>query len=289
VLPVHPDELFDVLDSTLTAGDQRLMTQSVEAQARGDARSALDLYLLTPHILDAPYDRQLHELIELGDDAPSWVLNRWVVRQAYLWMLCRRDPRIDTAVSLALAAGYDLDQDIDPTTLYRLGMLVAATDAVCMELATHMLGGLADYVDAAVDDRLVTRCSMLEAWVDAPLRPLRYEGNDCGDILATSLASGLQRRILDLGAMNDVEEGQHVLGRLVPIEQAPGLMFERRPMRIDEQTARDAAAIDASSGRAGSLLPGWLCAVADGVGDGRLIPGIVGRVGGTPLASDVPL
>lgn len=287
VIQVHPDELVDVLDRNLTADDEWLMTQSFEAQTTGDAQSALDLYLLTPHIVDAPYERQLREVIELGDNGPSWVLNRWVLRQSYLWMLCKRDPRIDTAVCLTLAACYERDPDIDPATLYRLGTLVAASDAVCAELATHMLGGLADYVDAAIGQRLLTGCSMLQAWVDAALRPLRYEGKDCGDILATDLASGLQRRILDLGAMNDVEAGQHLLGRLVPIEQAPGLMFERRPMRVDRETAHDAAAMEAANQHARAPLPGWLCAVARGVRDGRLLPGAVGLVGDTPLTSDV--
>ena len=120
------------------------------------------------------------------------------------------------------------------------------------------------------------------------MRPLRYEGKDCGDILVTDLVSGEQRRVLDLGGMSGACKGQDVLGRLVPVDQAPGLMFEERPLLIDAQTARVAASWDPGFTDGGMRLPGWVCALGDGVREGRLEDGVVALAGGTPLGSDVP-
>jgi hypothetical protein len=185
-------------------------------------------------------------------------------------------------VRLTLISCYELDESLDSAGLFRLGTLVAGCDQVCAELAVHGMSGLRDHVDQVVSERLHLRCSMLDAWLDAPLRPFRHDGHDYGDIIATDLTSVGQTRTLDLGATAGVDVGQHLLGRVVPIEQAPGVMFEERPLYVDAQTA-----LDVATGEHSSPLPGWLGAVERGTHAGRL-PCAVGRRAATPLTSDVP-
>ncbi len=118
------------------------MVRSLAAEAEGDAQADLDLYWQTPHIVRAPHELYLRELIALGAAAPSWVVNRWVVQHASLWMLLSHDPRTDDAVRLALMTCYELDQDLDSAGLFRLGTQVAACDWVYAELALHEMSGL---------------------------------------------------------------------------------------------------------------------------------------------------
>jgi hypothetical protein len=219
VVAVPSDELLDYFERTRTPEDEELMVRSLAAEAEGDAQAALDLYRQTPHIVRAPHELYLRELIALGAAAPSWVVNRWVVQQASLWMLLSHDLRTDDAVRLALMTCYELDQDLDSAGLFRL---------------------------------------------------------------VSDLVTGRRLQLLDIGAMVGADVGQHMLGRAVPIEQAPGLMFETRPRCVDQQTA-----LDAATRRRVDLLPGWLIAIGCGIDDGRL-PYAVGRMGGTPLSSDVP-
>lgn len=142
VVAVPSDELVDYFERTRTPEDEELMVRSLAAEAEGDAQAALDLYWQTPHIVRAPHELYLRELIALGAAAPSWVVNRWVVQHASLWMLLSHDPRTDDAVRLALMTCYELDQDLDSAGLFRLGTQVAACDWVYAELALHEMSGL---------------------------------------------------------------------------------------------------------------------------------------------------
>jgi hypothetical protein len=94
---VPADELQDFLDSHLTGRDRELALQSLRAAANGDAARALDLRRQGLHVKGAAAEHELLDVLLLGDEAPDWVLCRWIARQAYPWLLLTEDPRTDAA------------------------------------------------------------------------------------------------------------------------------------------------------------------------------------------------
>lgn len=99
-------------------------------------------------------------------------------------------------------------------------------------------------------------------------------------LTVTNVATAKTHEVLHLGCTAGVEPETFVLGRLVPVDVEPGLMFERRPLELDEQTAHDLVP---------NLLLGpmdWLCSLGVAIDAGRQ-PAMIGRAGSTPLWSDV--
>lgn len=137
----------------------------MEAEARGDAETALDAWRRGLRIEDSPHEADLLHLMRLGADAPAWTVARWLVNQAYRWMLLNEDPRLDTAVRLTLATTYDLPRDVTPEWLYEVGTQTAACDWICEEIAVYHFGGLADFLDVKATPELLSRAGQ-------PSRPL---------------------------------------------------------------------------------------------------------------------
>lgn len=275
------NELIAYLDSTRTRADEELMLASLRAEGDNDPQTALDLYLQTARIVGAPHERNLRDLIRLGADTPSWAVARWVVDQAGLWMLMTKDPRTDDAVRLTMAAAYPELAELDAQGIYELGTRIAACDRLYSELVLYEMAGLADYVDAVAGDALLSRAPFVGSWSHTGLGAYRYEEVVDNRIVVTDLAVDEPVELLHVGCMSGAAPGQHVLGRVVPIADDPGLMFARRPVAVDRETAyATLVSPDAAP------FPGWLLAVGNGVDDGRLPPRF-GVVGPTPLTSDI--
>ena len=83
--------------------------------------------------------------------------------------------------------------------------------------------------------------------------------------------------VLDLGVGQQLDLGQHLLGRLVPTRAAPGLVLDWRPLPVPESTARAVA-------RTPSL---WLQVLHRHVVDGRLALAF-SHQSETLLTSDLP-
>lgn len=257
------------------------MRRTADAEARGDAAAALDAYWRSRRIVEAPHGHDLAHLARLGDQAPGWLVSRWVVRQAYHWMLLSEDPRAEAAVRMVLAATYELPDDLNARRLRELGTQAAATDWLVPELAVHAHCGLADFLEVRAEAPLLARASRIAGWVEAPLAVYRYQGLRAEGITVTALGSGSTCEVLHLGCTTGVAPDATVLGRLVQIDVDPGWVFERRPLEIDEQTARDLVPALRSADPVD-----WLWTLAEAIADGRQ-PYALGRAGSPPLGSDV--
>lgn len=278
VVSVPPSELQDFFDSHLTERDRELALESLRAAAQGDATRALDLYRQGLRIVGSATDHELLDIVLLGDEAPDWVLCRWIARQAYHWLLLTEDPRADVAVRTTLAATYELPTQ--PTRLLRqLGTAVAGSDWVCGELATYDLGGLTDYLDAEVSHELAQRAAHIHRWASTPLRGYAYEAASGDRLTIRDLGTDERRDVLHIGALAGTTTSRpHVLARVVPTGCPPGWMFAARPLDVDEQTAREVS----------SRPDAWITALATAVDDAR-VPPALGQTGGTCLISDVVL
>lgn len=74
---------------------------------------------------------------------------------------------------------------------------------------------------------------MIEDWVNAPLRPYRYESSDELAVRISDLITGEELEIIDRGCLEGSSLGALVLGRVVPALPNGPHMFASRPLEVD--------------------------------------------------------
>jgi hypothetical protein len=278
-LSVPAGRLTRTLDALWTPEDQEWTDRAAEAEARGDARAALEAYGHTPQVSGNLWPVQLEYLARVGDAAPEWLVARWVRAQAVRWMLLNEDPRIQSAVVDALVT-HELPDEITADWLKEYGSMVAANDLLCHELALHAESGFEDFLDLRASDELLARAGRVREWPNQPLGVYEYVDVERDVLIVRDLVTGDRRDVLHLGAITGVDRDALVFGRLVPVETAPRLMFEHRPIEVDPWTA-GRLVDDLDEG----TVAGVLHHVAEAAADGRM-PWRPGTRVGTHLWSD---
>ena len=79
--------------------------------------------------------------------------------------------------------------------------------------------------------------------MDAAIGAYQVEERPDGGVVVTDLSVGEVVAVLDIGSEMVTEPGGFLIGRLVPIDERPGLVFESPPLAVDEQSAREIAAL----------------------------------------------
>jgi hypothetical protein len=273
------------LTHLLTDDDVAHMQACIDASARGDALTALTHHEAGLQVEGTITPHQLRELALLGDDAPGWMYSRWCVDQAYRWMLHEQDPRTDQAVRQTMViAHWEAVQalpDDDPVAFTELGTRIAGGDWLCQQLAVFEYGGLLDFLDVKAEASLLERADRVRDWADARMGGYVLEEARTGALAVRDVADDGLVEVLNLGALTDATWDGAVVGRLVPVSAAPGLMFESRPVSVDVQTARDVAAAQ----RAGEP-DAWIPEIGEGRHSGRL-PYAFSCGGPTLYSSDI--
>lgn len=186
----------------------------------------------------------LTTLVELGDRAPGWMYTRWLTAQAH-----------------HLPLGEPIDE----------------RDWVLRQLRVYDDGGLRRLVEEDASPELLARADHAEDWVVARMGGYRLESDVDGCLQLTDLADDRLVEVLDLGLAAQHWPGACFLGRVVPTRERPGLMFEWRPLPVDEAAARRVAAEPAR----------WLETIEDGARAGRL-PSTFSYLEHTPFVQDLP-
>lgn len=273
-------ELLTQIQELTTSEDVQALRDSVEASAAGDpalARVCLRRGLV---VQGSPELAHLDELVDLGDETPSWALARWVSHQAYRWMLVEKDPRTDDAVLTVMAVCYpdvDLDRPLG-LSLGEFGTRIMASEWIAQQLAVYEELGLDDFLDVKIHESLRARCGPVHRWPGTHLGGYRIDGTERGMLQLTDLRDGRRRTALDLGATSDRGPGCTVLGRLVPIDADPGCFFESRPLDVDQDTAIGVARSEG--------VDEWLSVLHRARVAGRL-PLHFSQKSATPLTSDI--
>lgn len=142
---------------------------------------------------------------------------------------------------------------------------------------------LVDVLERRAERALVERCDRVGEWAEVRMGVFSHLEHVDSTLLLRDLVSGEDVSVLNLGALSGRDPDALLMGRLVPISMAPGLMFESRPIEVDEETA--AAAV-------GHLhddpVLGWFFALADAREAGRLERGFSCH-DRTPFTSDLTL
>lgn len=196
---------------------QRALRASRAAEARGDAVEALRSHDQVSRLGRSMHRDLLATLVELDDRAPGWMYSRWMTAQA----------------------------DDPPGTDER--------DWVLRQRRVYDDGGLRRLVETRASAELLDRADHVEEWVGARMGGYRLESDVDGCLQLTDLADDSLVEVLDLGLAAQHGPGSCFLCRVVPTRERPGLMFEWRPLPVDETTARQVAAEPAR----------WLATVTD--------------------------
>ena len=260
------------MSDLITDADVELLRSEIDAGARGDALAAFNHHRAGPQVEGGMYPSMLRELVVLGDEAPPWMYSRWCLDLAYRWMMIEDDPRVDDAVrQLMLMSHWGQTEPLldDKVALAELGTAIAAGDRLCEELALQEYGGIYDFIDVKAEDGLLARCDHIVEWAVAELGG--YVIKDAvGPVLrVVDLADDREIEVLNIGALADRDRDEPVIGRLGPISSAPGLMFQKRPISVDLETARGVA----TSAGPQDDWPLWVPAVTDGCHQKRLPSG----------------
>lgn len=255
---------------------------SLAAERVGDAETALEYYRGVPMFTRSPHAANLAQLAGLAGEMTPWLWARWAAYQ------CTRaeDEGTQSRVAMRTALAYTVDmfhahqmhdayvEGDDPV---RVTSLVMGEDWAFHQICTHELCGLETFLDGLADGRLAENDGLARSWVGARMGGYRVEGGPNLVVWDPSREERLE--LLDLGARLHAGEGAWVIGRLVPSGTTPELMFDARPLRVDERTAREVAA--------GSGRGEWVGPLEKAIGDGRVGRGVL-RSKDRALVTDVP-
>ena len=253
------------------------------AEAQADAERALQLHLAGPHVVGSLREQMLREVVLLADAAPPWVYARWTAKQAYRWLLLSEDARPRAALQMTVDALY---ADVDPERPLGwaprefVAQLIAA-DWVCAQLTTYDLGGMETFLAERAGPALVARAGGAAGWPSAGMSGYRLVEAQDDQLAAVDLRTSRPVRLLNVGAAWARDADTCVIGRLAPTGTGPGLMFESRPLTVDDTTALRVARA-AAVGRTA-----WLDVLAEARTSGRLEAGFSLCLP-TSLVSDLP-
>ena len=243
---------------------ESLVESSLAAERSGDAEGALGFHRGVPMFRGCAHQFQLTQLAGLRDEMTPWLWARWAAYQ------CTRNNDLDTEAGRRQCAALRLVTEIfyadrldaayhhgdDPV---QLSAIVMGEDWAFHQLCTHDLGGLAGFLDL-VTGRLADESSLARTWAGRPMGGYRLESTHATGLWVRDLRTDDPIELLDLGARVHAEDDGWLIGRLVPSGTSPSLMFDTRPLPVDEQTAREVAGCEAP----GEWVPALHAAFLDG-------------------------
>ncbi|MFC6287598.1 hypothetical protein ACFP3Q_14520 [Nocardioides sp. GCM10027113] len=207
------------------------------AEARGDALAALELMLEHAVGPDGkPFwrperFRRLMLVMAMRPWLPAWVTSRWVLAQAAQHL--DRSRRGVRALDVAIRVQGGLEQ-VRGAYPDDKRVKLMDHDWVHRQVLLYELGGLTDFVERVASADLLAGADHVAGWAGARMGGFRLHHKGPRTLAWTNVADGEPLETLNLGAL--VEEGEHVIGRVVPIER--GHIFESAPLVVSAAAAR---------------------------------------------------
>jgi hypothetical protein len=268
----------------MTSDYHAFLDSSFAAERSGDAATALEYHRGIPMFRRSGHVVVLTQLAGLADEMTPWMWARWAAYQ------CTRseDRGTEGAAITRVALDHTLRMfcDDELEAAYRTGgdpVKVAARAAgehwAFHQICTYELRGLECFLDTTATGRLAESSELARGWVDARIGGYRVESSTAGHLVVRDLAEDRSVELLALGAQVHADARGWLIGRLVPSGTTPALMFDTRPLPVDERTARAASTGD----RRGA----WITALVDAIGSGRVPPAALWSED-RELVTDVP-
>ncbi|ANH38238.1 hypothetical protein I601_1807 [Nocardioides dokdonensis FR1436] len=280
--PRKPSRPYRSVASQMTPAHHVALEAFQAAELRGDWAGALRHYRRIPMFRDATHGEQLELLATLGDDAPGWLVARWLTELARRHDDDRDRQRRAFELGMAVAHPHGVDLDaLDLEHPQQATPQLWARDWVVRQVQVYELHALEDLlcphcppIDFSPD--LLGRAGRIVDWRYAPMGGYRLGPLEEHRTLVDA-RTGAALEVLDLGLGEQAPEDAHVLGRVVPIDEEPGLALEWRPLVVDEATATAVA----------GKPPGWLEILSTRIASGRLPSGLTLQAESS-ISADLP-
>lgn len=245
--------------------DYRILRATDEAEARGDARGALQIVERDLRVRDddnfwrPEKVERLIQLDVLGSVLPRWATSRWILAQAAQWLDEDNRARMGEAFSAAFrAGGFDPSRYRDD---FDLRTKVMDHNWVFRQAFLYDLGGLRHFLAEVASPDLVAGADHVSDWVETPLGGFRLLEETPRWLTWFDLRTRVEVETPNVGSATLLEPGDCAIGRLQPIRE--GWMFDFVPLYVPQHVAQQVAEEPAD----------WVTALselADGpTGDGR--------------------
>ena len=220
------------------------MLQADEAEARGDALAALEAMERRPDGPDGrPFWRpwriqRLMQIVVLKSTMPRWGSSRWVLAQAAQALPFGHCPDAMEALGRAveLRGGLDCLPGVDRDDAM---CKVMDHDWAFRQLVLYDMGILEWFMSRSAAPGLLAGADRISEWPSAPMRGLQLQSVTSLKLTWRDVRTGQQYAVLNLGGAIGMQRGQHVLGRLMPIEG--GWMLDSVPLRVPPWVAAEVA------------------------------------------------
>ena len=267
--------------SRMTEQDLAHLHESLVAEAAGDAEGALAHHEAVRPFPENSHRAMLRQLVELGEAVPSWGHARWILEQVTRWITAATVSSHRLGREGAIQAAHSVGLDPRRPHGFRVeefcGLLLGH-DWIYRQLVVFEFYGLQDFLELEAGPELVARAGPVHAWAESVMGGFRFEGDGGGRARFTDLSTGTGIDVLDIGCSGQLRIGDCALGRVVPIDAEPGLMFESLPLPVSADVATRVA-----------VEPGrWLMELTNSYRAGRLPPLYSWREQ-HPLLTDVPV
>jgi hypothetical protein len=274
---------FKAIADQMTPTHYEAVREAADAELRGDAATALRCHRSVPMFARSNHGDRLELIAALGDDAPGWLISRWMTVQSRRRFWTGSDPNARSRVlPIVIPAVYPHGVPFERIGCEHPEQVVAwlnERDWVARQVDVYEMEALRKLVRHQASQELLARADQIEAWCSASMGGYRLEPEaaEPGTLRLVDLATDRSLQVLDLGAAEHLPPGQHVLGRLVPTEAGPGRMFDWRPLPVDRRTATAVAR---------NPRP-WLSILATRAA-ARLLPTAFSYLSETSMTADLP-
>ena len=265
----------------MTFDHEVAVEEAAAAELRGDWATALERHRSVPMFAESPHGAMLQVLADLGDDAPRWLVNRFLTMMAHrleTYGQPRRSSRVLQHVVPRLyphgipfeAMGCDHVEQVLPQ--------IHGRDWVVRQVDVFDLGGLTELIGSGTAYGASLRGVYVMDWATAPMGGYRIVDAD-GEVMTVADAlTGETIELRDLGLTAHHPVGTHVLGRVVPTEDdGPEWLFDWQPLPVDARIAREVARRPEQ----------WLDVIAARTAS-RALPAGFSHVAASSLSADLP-
>jgi hypothetical protein len=218
---------------------RELLVEAVLAEQEGDLEYALECLRRTPHRLGSGWEKQVADLVTLGDRAEPWQWARFTIAAAQRWVVAVPSPIAARIEREICAEAEDLGAPNDPDLPWPV---VAQQIALSRTVADALLFDelLLELFLVRVGPVLARRAGGGRDWADTPGRVYELGEVEGIELEARELGTGERRTVRHLGEAVGTAPGALVYGRLLEVPGAPGtpeLIFASPPLVLDEAAA----------------------------------------------------
>lgn len=218
---------------------RELLVAAILAEQEGDLEHALECLRRTPHRLGSGWEKQVADLVTLGERAEPWQWARFTIAAAQRWVVAVPSP-IAARIEREICAGADdLGAPNDPALPWpAVAQQIALSRTVADTLLFDEL--MLELFLVRVGPVLAKRAGGGRGWADVPGSVYELGEVEGIELRVRDLGTGERHAVRHLGEAVGTAPGALVYGRLLDVPGAPGspaAIFASPPLVLDGAAA----------------------------------------------------